>query len=84
MEQTSGKIQNMTIQMGFDIYDQEKCKEWIKQAIEIESYTPEQIEDLKIKHLFEKKDAEIKKLEKRVYELAQQVEDLQNKDNGEY
>ena len=76
MEQSSGKIQNMTIQMGFDIYDQQKCKEWIRQAIEIESYTPEQIEDLKIRHLFDKKDVEIKSLKqenavlKKALELA--------------
>ena len=66
LDEISGKIQQITFNVAVDIYDKEKCKEWIKQAIEIETFTEEQITDLKIRHWFDRKNKEIKQMRKQI------------------
>lgn len=88
LDETSGKIQQITMSVAVDVYDKEKCKEWIKQAIEIETFTEEQITDLKIKHWFDKKNEEIKQMRKKICdEIKEKVianSCLDNKEQLEY
>lgn len=88
LDEISGKIQQITMSVAVDVYDKEKCKEWIKQAIEIETFTEEQITDLKIRHWFDKKNEEIKQMRK---QICNEIKDkvignscLDNKEQLEY
>lgn len=59
LNETAGKIYKLKIAVDVN---EERCKEWIKQSMEIETFTKEQIEDLKVKNLFEKLEKENEKL----------------------
>lgn len=80
-EVTKG-ILRYSINVAVDV-NEERCKKWIKQAIEIEKFTPKQIKNLKIRHLFEKKDRAIEYLEHQNYKLRQEIRELKEK-NGEW
>lgn len=60
------------------VFDKEKCKKWILQALEIEKFSKEQIEDLKIMHLINKKDEKIKELEKEIEDYKNELEEIRN------
>ena len=67
---------NISLAVGLDVkLNEEKVKEWIKQAIEIETFSPEQIEDIKMKHLIEKKDKRIQELQEELRQYKEEVKD---------
>lgn len=82
LQETTKGVLRYSIGIAVDV-NEEKCKKWIKQAMEIENFTEEQIEDLKIRHLFDKKDAEIKYLEDQNWKLRQEIQELKER-NGEW
>lgn len=55
------------------IIDDKKCLEWIRQAQEIENYSAEQIEDLKIAESIKRKDRTIEYLEQENHNLRKQL-----------
>ena len=71
-KEIADKIVKLGINYAINI-DEEKCLKWLKQAQEIETYSVEQVQDLKIKHLLDKKDEEIKALKTQIAFLKCEV-----------
>lgn len=79
LSELKDKMLKVGYRLGITI-NEEKCKDWIKQAIELETYSPEQIEDLAIRNIIYKKDKEIKHLKNQV----EYLETLLNSSNSTY
>ena len=58
--------------------NREKLDEWIKQAIEIETFTPEQLEEYKIRHYFLERGTVLEKYIKRIEELEKQLKEIKD------
>lgn len=77
VESMKGTGMRLAVKLGV-AFDEEKFEKWIRQAIEIETFSKEQIEDLKLRRLIDKKDEEIKKLELELEVYRKKIEDLCN------
>lgn len=82
LNETTKGVLRYSIGIAVDV-NEEKCKKWIKQAMEIEKYTPKQIKNLQIRHLLEKKDRAIEYLEHQNCQLRQEIRELKER-NGEW
>lgn len=70
MIETFNDMPMYELKTKFDVsIDKEKFELWIKQMLEIETFTTEQIEDLKVRNLVAKKDTQIKNLQQKLDNL---------------
>lgn len=70
MVETFNGMPTYELKTKFDVdINKEKFELWVKQMLEIETFTTEQIEDLKIKNLVAKKDEKIKSLQQKLDNL---------------
>ena len=74
MVETFNGMPTYELKTRFDVdINKEKFVLWIKQMLEIETFTTEQIEDLKIKNLVAKKDEQIKSLQQKLDNLYSDI-----------
>lgn len=70
MVETFNDMPTYELKTKFDVdINKEKFELWIKQMLEIETFTKEQIKELKIKNLVAKKDEQIKSLQQKLDNL---------------
>ena len=70
MVETFDDMPMYELKTKFDVsIDKEMFELWIKQMLEIETFTTEQIEDLKVRNLVAKKDEKIKSLQQKLDNL---------------